>query len=219
MSYTPPAGNAVLLRFSGSAYTPPVGNAVLLRFWDGGGTAAPSDLPPLVVPAGVIPRFRVTLTGAADSLPDIEIAARSWQGTRHNATRASYGGAVCDASQLPAITARPNGELVFDWGWEGSWQELLRVPLQTVRRDRGARADTLTLSGYATLAVPARYRAVLSGISRRHARNGKYRRWVAFDARIRPGHQIVDGATIYDADYLTYNAAPHSAALEVSQYQ
>ncbi len=214
--YTPPAGNAVVLRLGGAAYTAPAGNAVVLRFATTGGIL---EAPAIVAPEGITPRFRCTLTGAPDSLPNVIVIARSWQGTRHNATRQSYVGAVCSAAQLDAIEARPNGELVIEWGWTGAWIELLRAPLQTVRRDRGARADTLTLSGTATLAVPTLYQATLAGVSRRARQNGSYRRWLAFDPRIRPGYSIVDGTTTFTADYLTYNASANAAILEVGQYQ
>jgi len=214
--YIPPAGNAVVLRFDGDAYTAPAGNAVVLRFATTGGIP---EAPAIVVPEGITPRFRCTLTGAPNSLPDVILSARSWQGTRHNATRQSYVGVVCSAAQLDAIEARPGGELVVEWGWTGAWIELLRAPLQTIRRDRGPYADTLTLSGTETLTMPTIYQATLARVFRRGLRNGKYRRWLAFDARIRPGYSIVDGAATFTADYLTYNVSPDWAVIEVGQYQ
>lgn len=216
MSYTPPAGNAVYLRFS-AAYAPPAGSAVYLRFGSG------AFLPPvaaLVVPAGVTPGWRIRVTGAADSLPDATIQARSWQGTRNSAARSSYVAVVCDATaHLAAVQARPNGELVVEWGWSGSWWELVRVAVDTVRRDRGPYADTLTMSGYATLADPAPYSAALAGVYRRASANGKQRRWLAFDPRIRPGYQVSDAAVSFFAQYLSYNAGPNNATMEIGEYQ
>lgn len=216
MSYTPPAGDAVYLRFSG-AYTAPAGNAVYLRFGSGG--FLPS-VPDLVIPAGIVPGWRITITGTPDSLSDLSIAARSWQGTRNSASRSSYAGIVCDAARyLAGIQARPNGDLVIEWGWSGSWWELLRVAVDSVRRDRGPRADTLTVGGYATITDPAPFAFTLSAISRRMESGGKKRRFAAFDPRPRPGYQVSDGADSFTAEYLTYNVGAYDAIMEIGEYQ
>jgi hypothetical protein len=216
MSYTPPDGDAVYLRFS-SAYTAPDGDAVYLRF---GASAYLPAVPDLVIPAGVTPAWRIRITGTPDSLPDATITARSWQGTRNSAIRSSYAAVVCNAAEhLAAIQARPNGELVIEWGWSGSWWELIRVAVNTVRRDRGPYADTITASGYATIADPEPYAITLAGVYRRETPDGKQRRWLLFDPRMNPGFQVIDGATSFLAEYLTYNANPRNAIIEVGEYQ
>lgn len=216
MSYTPPAGNAVYLRFS-AAYTAPAGDEVYLRFGSGGFLPT---VPDLVIPAGIIPAWRITITGTADSLPDLDIAARSWQGTRNDASRSSYAGVVCDAGRyLSGIEARPNGELVIEWGWDGSWWELVRVAVDSIRRDKGPRADTLTVGGYATISDPPPFAVTLSDISRRMESGGKKRRFVAFDPRPRPGYQASDGATSFSISYITYNANAYNATMQIGEYQ
>jgi hypothetical protein len=98
--------------------------------------------------------FFVTLTGAADALPDLVLPCSS-ASARLRSGSPSYLSVVVPITspeQAEDIIARPNGNLVLSLleGYDNPYDltELVRVGVDLPRSDQGARSWSMTLVGY-----------------------------------------------------------------------
>ncbi|MFZ7127006.1 MAG: hypothetical protein ACOWWM_12715 [Desulfobacterales bacterium] len=97
--------------------------------------------------------YRCTLTGDADSLPDLPLPVRSFQARRRTGEPSYLQVVIPDVSLEPGIEARPNGQIVVErvtteGGVEISAVEIVRVNAEPLRTDLGAAARAITLTGY-----------------------------------------------------------------------
>ncbi|MDD4052342.1 MAG: hypothetical protein PHR28_10660 [candidate division Zixibacteria bacterium] len=101
------------------------------------------------------------LTGAADGVDDVELPMSSFQGRLRDG-EPSYIAAVIPNSALyeADVTARPNGEIVIKMGYlmsDGTraLEEIARVTYETMQLDRGAKNDSMTITGHKTVTSTA----------------------------------------------------------------
>lgn len=122
---------------------------------------------PTVVKA---PGFKIQLTGAPDSVVDVDLACSSLV-FRQNGTSASIQVTIpATTAMVEAINARPNGEIVLQVGTYQSGAFVLSHTLATavldeVRDDKGAGSKTITLSCYFTDLVSGTNTVNVAGLS------------------------------------------------------
>lgn len=165
--------------------------------------------------------YRLTLTGAADSLPDVDLPMSSWQATTRLAEPDYLSAVVPMSAAIEAlITARPHGTLIVRMGIEYAtgtiWIAQIAAPLDSVRIDQGARSASITLVGYAANALRAPKTITPAGVSYRAAQhNGETRIRCAIDPFARPGDTI-DYAGGFVADSITYVVGVRQAYMEAT---
>lgn len=163
--------------------------------------------------------FRLYLTGT----PTIELQLASISCRRGYGTVALS--VVCTyltAAQISEIESRLDTEyLVIKRGirFAGYEQtdEMLRVPIQSLRWDAGANNASATLSGQAAETANAKTRTV-SGISYRNLYQGNRRVRCAVDTYLRPGDtaDLGSGETMTVAS-IVYSIYPDNASMEISE--
>jgi hypothetical protein len=109
--------------------------------------------------------WSAVLTGAPDSLPDLELIALNFQATLRSST-ASFIQVVLPLSQLDDVIARSNGDIVINKTLlpDGAPVELYTVNFNDVRTDEGARSSKLTISGRSEAAFPGPAAVTLAGV-------------------------------------------------------
>lgn len=165
--------------------------------------------------------FRLYLTGAPGTieLPLSSISCRRGYSTVALSVVCPY----LTSSQITDIETRLSvgGELVVHRGlrFAGYEQtdEMLRVPLQSLRWDAGANSASITLSGQTAEIANAKTRAI-SGISYRNLYQGLRRVRCAVDTYLRPGDTADLGAgESMVVAAITYWISAESATMEISE--
>jgi hypothetical protein len=167
------------------------------------------------------------LTGAPDSLEDVEIPMSSFQ-SRLRDGESSYLAAVIPNSTLyeADVTARPNGEIVIKMGYlmsDGTraLEEIARVDYETMQLDRGARNDSMTIVGHKTVTSTApKEREVKVNTFYGLNAAGKRRIRSLPDLFLKPGDTLIYGTG--GNDYLivaqiTYYVDTRQAIMEVTE--
>lgn len=115
--------------------------------------------------------FSCTLTGAPDGLSDLTLPMSSFQARMRDGDP-SYVSVVVPSSATYAadIVARANGEIIIKTGFlmrDGSarMEEIARVDYESIQIDRGARNDSVTLSGHKTVASTVSSERTMTGVS------------------------------------------------------
>ncbi|HHT9136481.1 MAG TPA: DUF2341 domain-containing protein [Candidatus Wunengus sp. YC60] len=138
--------------------------------------------------------FSCTLTGAPDGLSDLTLPMSSFQARMRDGDP-SYVSVVVPSSATYAadIVARANGEIVIKKGYlmrDGSAQmeEISRVDYESIQIDRGARNDSVTLSGHKTVTSTVASERTITGVSYYGLQaNGKRRVRANFNLFLRCG--------------------------------
>ena len=166
-----------------------------------------------------VPLFFFTLTGAADATTDAEIPIASFQARRRTDNPTYLSVVVPGVDYLEQINDRSNGEMVIEMAYSIAGEvsvreELLRVILEDIRPDQGARNRSVSLSGHkteifqvqtVTLEKPS-YKSVVSGRLNF--------RFPYIDLYINPGDTCIVGEDSFRIDYITYMV---SATLKVME--
>jgi hypothetical protein len=100
-------------------------------------------------------RFFLTLTGAADLVADVEISISSVFARKNSGTPTYLQVVVPDFSQLADISARINGDLVLDMGYEVNGvvalrEQVLTVDLEAIDYYKGGENRSVVLTGHRT---------------------------------------------------------------------
>lgn len=105
------------------------------------------------------------LTGAPDSLPDLDLILINFQATLREST-ASFISVTLPFEQLDDVIARSNGNIVINKILlpEGTTEELYQVNFNDIRTNTGARNRTLSISGRSEAAFPGPVAVTLSGV-------------------------------------------------------
>lgn len=150
--------------------------------------------------------YSCVLTGAADGLSDLTLPMSSFQAWMRDGAP-SYLSVVVPSSVTYAadIAARSNGEIVISKGYKFTddteqMEEIIRSNYDSIRVDRGARSDSLTMTGYKTTSSSAPKERTLDGVSYYGLQaDGKRRVRADFDLFLRVGDTAIygDGATDY----------------------
>lgn len=150
--------------------------------------------------------YLCVLTGAADGLSDLTLPMSSFQAWMRDGDP-SYLSVVVPSSVTYAadIAARSNGEIVISKGYKFTddteqMEEIIRSNYDSIRVDRGARSDSLTMTGYKTTSSSAPKERTLDGVSYYGLQaDGKRRVRADLDLFLRVGDTAIygDGATDY----------------------
>ena len=120
------------------------------------------------------------------------------------------------------ISARPNGQLVVTMGrtYLGSlyWtREIVRVDLEDIRLDEGAKSQSITLVGHKTETY-SNTTITLEGETYKRTASGKVTFRTALpDFYVRPGDTVTDGEDTITADLITITVGPGNQQMEISE--
>ena len=156
-------------------------------------------------------RYYCTLTGAADSLSDLTIPISSFQASKRTG-ESTYLSVIVPGMALAAdIAARSNGEIIVEMaylidGIESVREEILRVDLEQINPQEGARNRSITLIGHKTVTYDSRAASV-QGCSYKYTSGGSRGfRFPQADPYLNPGDAltVVDTGDALTVDYITY---------------
>ena len=173
--------------------------------------------------------FSCTLTGAPDGLSDLTLPMSSFQARMRDGDP-SYVSVVVPSSATYAadIVARANGEIIIKKGYlmrDGSAQmeEISRVDYESIHIDRGARNDSVTLSGHKTVTSTVASERTITGVSYYGLQaNGKRRVRANFNLFLRCGDVCIysndpgDRFTVGNISYFV-GAEPVQMIMEVGE--
>lgn len=150
--------------------------------------------------------YSCVLTGAPDGLSDLTLPMSSFQARMRDGDP-SYLSVVVPSSVTYAadIAARSNGEIVISKGYKFTddteqMEEIIRSSYDSIQVNRGARSDSLTMTGYKTTSSSAPKERTLDGVSYYGLQaDGKRRVRADLDLFLRVGDTAIygDGATDY----------------------
>jgi hypothetical protein len=141
-------------------------------------------------------QWGAVLTGAPDSLTDLDLLISSFTATLRASTSTFFSFVVA-FSQLESITDRPNGDLVLFKTKlpSGSPVEVHRVNFNEIRSDQGARSGSVTIGGRTSVALPIGSTVVIVDVAEDNI-FADGRRQLA----VNPGNDVNPGETIdYDS--------------------
>lgn len=167
--------------------------------------------------------YRLTLTGAADGKSDVVLPMASFQSRARSAAKTYIGAVVPYTDEnAQAVSDRRNGQMVIEAGpvfanGVEALTEILRVDLDFVETDKGARSRSITLHGYYNATVRPAMTRQLAGVS--YTRTGETNMIRAsVDIWLRPGDQAVDPETglSLTADTISYVISPTRQEMTVA---
>lgn len=171
--------------------------------------------------------YLLTLTGTADSLPDITLSMSSWQARVRSGTQSFLQVVVPSLTALADIESRPNADLVIEGGIllsDGAIierAELARVNFDTLRYDQGARSASITLTGYKqTTYLPSPAPVTLTGIQLFSVSGSGQRRVRArIDFSLHPGSDVAVQGSQWTVGEILYIVGARQAYMEVTEQQ
>ena len=163
-------------------------------------------------------RYYCTLTGAPDGLSDLTIPISSFQARKRTGESTYLSVAVPGMALAGDIADRSNGELVIDMaylldGVESLREEILRVELEQINPQEGARNRTITLSGHKTTTYDARAVSI-QGANYKYTSDGSLGfRFPQADPYLNPGDAltVIDTEDVFTVDYITYAISARGA--------
>ena len=164
-------------------------------------------------------RYSLTLTGAADGLPDAALPLANWQAVAR-LVGSTY--LTCTVPFSPAveaaILARPHGTLIVRqhliYASETITAEIVAAPWDAAPRiDEGGRSASVTLAGLAPQPARAPKSVTLRGVSYRRLDGGVTVR-SAIDLFAAPGDTLDYGDGDLVADQITYICTPGAEWME-----
>lgn len=181
----------------------------------GGAVVAATPLPAV----REVATYKAILTGAPDSLTDLEIPISSFN-ARLRSARNSFLSLVAPncAVLVDAIEARPNGELVVYQTLNGSDTELARANFQDIRLDKGPTAGTTaTLSGYKqkTYDTPGNYSITTESYYSRSG--GKSRARCQLLKDITPADTVTVSGVSFVVDTVVLIGSPRRVYMEIAE--
>ena len=167
--------------------------------------------------------YSCILTGAGDGLSDLTMPISSFQAVMRDGDP-SYLSVVVPSSVTYAsdVAARANGDIVISKGYafaDGTTQmeEIIRADYESMQVHRGAKSDSLSITGYKTTSSSAPKDRALSGVSFYGLQaDGKRRVRAALDLFLRVGDTAIygSGATDYFVvGTITYYVAADAASI------
>lgn len=166
--------------------------------------------------------YLFTLTGAPDGQSDIIIPISSAQGRLRDGDPTYLSVVIPSSTYSEAISLRPNGEMVLQRGVrlsDGALQleEIARVTLEDIRIDEGARNQSISLSGHATVTNSTPKTVQLTGASYRNIINGSTRYRCALNNFLRPGDTAeINGESLL-VNSITYTIGVSSETMEIAE--
>ena len=191
------------------------GGATLGPLAAAGALAISRPIPPHVLAT----RYSLTLTGAADGLPDVALPLANWQAVARLVGSTYLTCTVPFSSAIEAaILARPHGTLIVRqhliYASETITAEIVAAPWDAAPRiDEGGRSASITLAGLAPQPARAPKSVTLRGVSYRRLDGGVTVR-SAIDLFAAPGDTLDYGDGDLVADQITYICTPGAEWME-----
>ena len=191
------------------------GSATLGPLTAAGALAISRPIPPHVLAT----RYSLTLTGAADGLPDAALPLANWQSVARLVGSTYLTCTVPLSSAIEAaILARPHGTLIVRqhliYASETITAEIVAAPWDAAPRiDEGGRSASITLAGLAPQPARAPKSVALRGVSYRRLDGGVTVR-SAIDLFAAPGDTLDYGDGDLVADQITYICTPGAEWME-----
>lgn len=180
-----------------------------------GALAISRPIPPHVLAT----RYSLTLTGAADGLPDAALPLANWQAVARLVGSTYLTCTVPLSSAVEAaILARPHGTLIVRqhliYASETITAEIVAAPWDAAPRiDEGGRSASITLAGLAPQPARAPKSVALRGVSYRRLDGGATVR-SAIDLYAAPGDTLDYGDGDLVADQIAYICTPGAEWME-----
>ncbi len=170
--------------------------------------------------------YLFTLTGAPDGTTDVTIPISSCQMRRRDGDP-TYMSVVVPGYDdwVGAITARPNGEMIFRKGVrfaDGSQQveEIARANLEDIRLDKGSKERSVTLVGHKTVSNTAPNVVTLSKASYRNVDASGLRRYrCEVDLWIRPGDTVEIEGESFTVGFISYIIGVRQEVMELVEME
>lgn len=167
-------------------------------------------------------KFYLTLTGTPDATTDVEIPISSFQGRRKNGGVSYLSVVTHDLTYADEIADRPNGELYIEmaydlFGTEVEREEIIRVALETVVYDEGAKSQAITLSGTKIVAKIGTEITLTGQVYKRTTNESFNFRFADVDVFVYPGDTVTIGGDTFVPSVvsLTVSATENGANVQV----
>ncbi|MGW8301311.1 MAG: hypothetical protein ACWGNO_04540 [Desulfobacterales bacterium] len=175
-------------------------------------------------PHNVVKKFFCTLTGTPDGLSDVELPISSFQARKRDGEATFASAVVPGIDYFDQISDRPNGQIVIEMayfvdGTEQFREEIIRVNLEDIRYDKGARNRSISISGHRTESFGVN-EVDLEGPSYKYISEGKLRyRFPIPDPWLNPGDtcRVSSEGDEFRVDYITYVVSAAYKFMEVSE--
>lgn len=169
-------------------------------------------------------KYFCTLTGSADGVEDVELPMQSFQARKRDGEDTFVSANIPGIGYFEQISNRPNGQIVIEMaffvdGVEQLREEILRVNLENIRYDKGARSRAVTISGHRTESFAVNL-VDLENPSYKYLSEGKLRyRFPIPDPWLNPGDtcSVQSEGDEFRVDYITYVVSPRYKFMEVSE--
>lgn len=172
--------------------------------------------------ARAIPRYFCTITGAADNTTDIEVKISNFQARKRTDNPTYLSVVLPGFENAQEITDRSNGEIVVSLGYEiaGSIQfleEILRVAIDDIRTDEGAKNRSITLSGYKTESFQNQLITLEKSIYRSIQSGNILHRFGHIDPYLNPGDTCRIDNDEFVIDYIVYMVNEFQTIMEIRE--
>ena len=176
------------------------------------------------IPANLTYQFFITLTGANDSLDDLELTEiKTIQFRMKTDGEASYLGIslIYSEEKETAIEARSNGTLVLEMasvyeGVELLREELMEVDLSDTRYDLGGTSRSITINGYGVLTYDHDVSYLLHATQKKINQDGRINyRFPRPDFYLRPGWNAVYNMEKFTVDEVAFYVGENEFHMDV----
>lgn len=166
--------------------------------------------------------YYFTLTGDSDSTTDVEISISSFQCRLRSGDPTYLSIVIPGINYSDEIIARSNGDLVIDMAYKidgeiSQREEIVRVELEDIRIDQGARNQSVTLSGHKTETFGSKI-VTLQDVTYMRSLNGKLTyRTATPDLFLRPGDTVKYNTDEFTVGLISYTVAVNRQQMEVTE--
>lgn len=167
-------------------------------------------------------RFYFTLTGSADGVEDVTIPIKSFQARLRDGDPTYLQVVIPGTADTSYISARPNGEMVIKQvvvkaGTTQVEQEIVRVDLEDLRLDEGAKSQSITLVGHKTETYSPKA-VCLTGLTYKRTATGKRTLRTAIpDLFLRPGDNVTADGETWQVGLITLTVDTTQQVMEVTE--
>ncbi len=166
--------------------------------------------------------YLFTLTGAKDSLSDLEMPIANFQTNMRSGKPTFLTVTVPTYDYASEIIARSNGTLKVEvaYNYKGEILQrnlLVAADFDTLTTYAGTSSKSVVLQGYKTTTYTQKS-IILEGLQLRSMTNGKYRyRFSKANVYLNPGDEVTIGLDTFNANVISYYVSPLSQYMEVAE--
>lgn len=166
------------------------------------------------LPVATPSKYFCILTGASDGLPDAMLPISSFSVRHRVESDSHYQISIPTLSVIDYISERPNGQILITMVRGDVTEEVMRGALGSIRIDRGAGSQSISISGNSSRAATERRIYIPSGVSYIYTTfAGEYR--IRFEPRaaIRPGDTIEYQGNLIDVGEVSWSVQVSKSGL------